>query len=77
MVSEKTDEEVAADMSLVSGTRLSMASESARKKLKRRSEKKCILAGSTGDRVTAVSLTWNGKGNNYQTTRCIYNWTEV
>ena len=75
LVSEKSDDEVAADISLLSGVRLTQhGTMVCQKEIESSSGIKVYSpARSTGDRVSSVTLEWDGDGKQYKSIRCTYN----
>lgn len=75
VVSEKSDEEVASEISLLSGVRLTQHGQQiCQTEIERAiGEKVYSPASTTGDRVSTVSLTWQGDaGKKYKKITCIY-----
>lgn len=75
LVSEKSDEEVAADISLLSGVRLTQHGQQiCQKEIEKASgEKVYSPTSATGDRVSTVTLTWNSPRKNLKQIICKYN----
>lgn len=75
MISERTDEEVAAETSILSGVRLTQHGQ----KICQSEINEAIgtivysPSSSTGDRMTTVSLTWEGQSKKYRKIECTYN----
>lgn len=76
LVSEKSDEEVAADISLFSGVRLTQHGQQiCQKEIENAiGEKVYSPTSTTGDRVSSVSLTWEGGASKeHKKITCVYN----
>lgn len=75
IISEKSNEEVAADISLLSGVRLTQHGQQVcQKKIKNSIGKQVYSPTSnTGDRVSTVTLAWSGKGKKFNKIVCTYN----
>ena len=75
LVSEKSDDEIAADISLLSGVRLTQHGTTVcQKEIESSSGVKVYSpARSAGDRVSTVTLEWDGDGKQFKAIRCTYN----
>jgi hypothetical protein len=75
MVSEKSEQEIAAEISLLTGVRLTQHGQKiCQKEIEAAiGENVYSPTSSTGDRVSTVSLTWIGTSKQYKTISCIYN----
>lgn len=75
LISEKSNEEVAADISLLSGIRLTQHGQQiCQKAIKKATGKQVYSPNSnTGDRVSTVTLVWEDNPKKDQKITCIYN----
>lgn len=76
LLSEKSDEEIAAEISLLSGVRLTQHGQKlCQTEIERIiGEKVYSPSSTTGDRVSTVSLTWEGSGSQrFKKISCHYN----
>lgn len=75
LVSEKSDDEVAADISLLSGVRLTQHGQNVCQKEVQAATGVQVFSPSrsTGDRMSTVTLEWDGDGKQYRKIICTYN----
>ncbi len=75
MVSEKSNDEIAADISLYSGIKLTEYGEKICQQAIKKEMGSSVYSptSSEGDRMTTVTLTWEGKKKNYKSIICTYN----
>ncbi|MGR9106466.1 MAG: hypothetical protein ACU843_05990 [Gammaproteobacteria bacterium] len=75
LVSDKSDEEVAADISLLSGVRLTQHGQQVcQKEIESATGQKVYSPSATaGDRVSTVTLTWEANDKKFKNIKCVYN----
>ena len=75
LVSGKTDEEVAADITFLSGVRLTKhGQEVCQKKVEEAIGEKVYSPNTTsGDRISTISLVWEGRNQGFNSIVCVYN----
>lgn len=75
VISDKTDDEIAADISFMSGVRLTQHGQTiCQNKITEAIGETTYSPSSTrGDRVSTVTLIWEGQGKKFKKIECTYN----